>query len=207
MAVKSKIRIIKDVVQRSPEWHDLRLGRVGGSEAKGLTTPARMKTLLYTKLAEITTGIIPEIYVNQAMQWGIDHEEQAKEIYEAENLVEVEEVGYVANSDYLYGGLSPDGLVGKDGAVEIKNFDSKNHCAVISEDKVPSDNMPQILWYFVINTKLKWVDFVSYDVRNKKKPYHCVRVNRKDVVDDIKKMDENYTTFEKKLLELLKKFE
>ena len=192
--------------QRSPEWHAIRIGRVGGSESVGLTTPARMKTMIFNKLGEILSGEQKEIRPNEAMQRGIDLEPIAVEAYEEEEMVETQEVGYVTNLFYKYMGLSPDRLVGDRGALEVKCPGSAEHVKTIIEGVVPTKHEPQIATYFLVNEDLDWVDFVSYDDRVKARPYFKIRVTRSAFTEQINKLSAGYTKYEKQINEYLKLF-
>lgn len=194
-----------DVEQRSDVWVSLRCGRVGGSEAIGLTTPARMETLLYKKAAELVTGNIKEVYVNEAMQWGIDHEPEAREAYDP--FGDVQEVGYVTNDRYIFGGLSPDGRVSETKYIEIKCPSSESHIKTIIKNEVPSEYKPQLSWYFIMIPSIEVIDYISYDPRVKSYPIHVISVKRDDLSDDIEKLVSNYQEFEKRLVEALKLFE
>lgn len=197
---------IHKIDQRSKEWEQLRVGKIGGSEAIGLTTPARMKTLLYKKVAEIQTGEQESIFVTEAMQHGIDTESIVIAKYEAETFLTVEQVGYITNSKYKYLGLSPDGLIGNALAIEVKCPTPKVHCQTIIEDAIPTGNRPQIAQYFLVNDKLDWVDFVSYNEKIKAEPMHIIRVTREDFSADVSKLEAVYLKFEVKIDEYLKLF-
>lgn len=192
--------------QRSPEWYKIRIGRVGGSESIGLTTPARMKTMIFVKLGEILSGEQKEIKPNEAMQRGIDLEPIAVEVYEEDEMVSTDEVGYVTNIFFKYMGLSPDRLVGKIGALEVKCPGSAEHVKTIIENQIPTKHESQIAAYFLINENLEWVDFVSYDDRVTKMPYFKVRVSRLDFEAQINKVSAGYTKYEKQINEYLKLF-
>jgi hypothetical protein len=192
----SKIKIIENLEQRSEEWLNLRLGRIGGSSAFKLTSDSRYDTLFYEKLTEILTASQIEGFTSKAMQRGIDQEPYAKAQYELENSVQVREVGYILNEDYRYAGLSPDGLVGRYGGIEIKNPTSKVHIKTCLTEKVPEEYLYQIAWYFIIYTKLRWVDFVSYDDRVSFLPYFQKRVKPEDILEYIDLLKEKYFKFE-----------
>jgi len=185
--------------QRSEEWEAIRVGKVGGSEAIGLTTPARLKTLVYLKMAEIQTGEQEDFFVSKAMQDGIDNEPIAIALYEKQTFSNVIEAGYITNSDYKYLGLSGDGFVGLEVGVEVKCPMPKQHCMTIMEGVVPAANRPQIAQYFLINTNLKRVDFVSYNEKVKAKPLFVIECTREEFETDIKKLEKGYKDFEAKI--------
>ena len=197
-----------DVEQRDDVWMSLRCGKIGGSEALGLTTDARMKTLLFKKAAELLTGEVKEIYQNEAMTWGIMHEDEARERYQDEMSCMVEQIGYITNDDYIYGGLSPDGRVSDSKYIEIKCPTSESHIETIKTNKIPSIYLNgQILWYFIIVPDIEEIDFISYDPRVRSRPIHIINVKRDDLRDDIDKLVSRYRKFEEKLTDVLKLFE
>ncbi len=198
--------LIHNFEQRSKEWCDIRVGKVGGSEAIGLTTPARMETLLYKKVAEIQTGEQEEVKVTQAMQEGIDKEPIARERYERDNFTQVDQVGYITNSDYKYIGLSPDGLVGDNGAIEIKCPQPKAYAEIVIKNEVPKEYQPQLAQTFLVIPELEWIDFVAFNEKFKSKPTVTIRVTREDFSSEISKHEKGYATYEKKLIEMLTKF-
>ncbi len=194
-----------DFPQRSEAWEKIRIGKVGGSEAIGLTTPARLKTLIWLKLGEIQAGEQDGDFTSAKMQEAIDNEPIVIDLYEKKTFNIVTEVGYITNTDYEYAGLSPDGLIGEDGAIEQKNYIAKNHCKIIV-DGIQTEDKPQLAHYFLILPKLKWIDFVSYNEKVKAKPLHIIRVLRDEMEDDIAKLKAGYVKFESTINEYLKEF-
>jgi hypothetical protein len=159
------------VDQRSPEWRQLRAGKLTGSRAKHILASGRGKDeavgrrdLRYQLAAERLTGQPQEdTYQNGAMQWGIDHEAEALAAYEAESGLIVETIGFCEH-DTLLAGTSPDGLVGTDGILSIKCPKTATHVGYLRSDGEPSEYTAQNtheLWL----TGRKWIDFVSWDPR------------------------------------------
>lgn len=103
-------------------------------------------------------------YSNAAMQWGVDHEAEARAAYEAESGELVEQTGFVKHTGLPWCGASPDGLVGEDGLVEIKCPESTTHLEWLEGGVVPSRHIPQIQGQMWV-TGRKYCDFVSYDPR------------------------------------------
>jgi putative phage-type endonuclease len=199
----SKIKIIENLEQRSDEWLNLRLGRIGGSSATNLMTTTRFETLFYEKLTEILTNSGIDYYSSNAMIRGVEYEPIAKYSYELENSVTVREVGYILNSDFRYAGLSPDGLINSYGAIEIKCPTSKTHIKSYISNEIPLNYLHQIAWYFVIYPRLRWVDYFSYDDRVSYIPYFQKRVRRKDIYDIILDITDKYFLFESRMDEVL----
>ena len=89
------------IEQGTPEWHQMRLGKVSASRMADLL--AKTKTgfsasrakYMAQLLCERMTGQPTEFFVTPAMQRGTEIEPVARAAYEAENLVSVEQVAWV----------------------------------------------------------------------------------------------------------------
>lgn len=171
-----------DVVQRSPEWAALRLGRLCGSKANDMLamkepdalTPggkpskakavelAGRRNLRAQLVLERITGRVQERgFVSNAMQDGIDREGDALAAYEAIADRPVFPVGYVTH-DALMAGVSPDGVVGEfEGLVEAKCPLAATHFEYLRTGKVPLDYYRQVLHALWI-TGAEWCDWVSF---------------------------------------------
>ena len=181
------------VEQGSPEWFAQRLGRITASNFGALMTLPRSKkdreaglisetarTYLVKKVSEVLTGMSKE-FTTQSMEWGSETEDEARKIYELENMVEVKQIGFaILESNPIVGG-SPDGLVGDDGIIEIKCPDSNTFTGYLLGDSIVKGYMAQIqgnLWIL----DRSWCDFIVYDPRVIKEDLriHIMRVNRDD---------------------------
>ena len=165
--------------QRSHDWLQARCGYPSGSGFKHLMgrkkpTAAQLKagelgdhfaareTYLWEKVTERLTGQPVQHFVNQAMQWGIDQEQFAREAYEAKTGAIVSTTGFVRHAT-LCCGVSPDGIVDMKGLLEIKCPTTPTHLQTLMNG-MDQEHMAQLqggMW--VCN--LKWADFVSYDPR------------------------------------------
>jgi len=157
--------------QRTAEWRAARLGLPTCSRFGELVTPAgkisraaSVDTYLYQLIGERLTGDPHEVPTTRAMQWGIDHESEARQKYEDLSGNEVTEVGFLLHPNVAAGG-SPDGLIGTDGGLEIKcPASSGEHVRTLVTREVPGQYRAQVygsLWV----TGRSWWDFVSYDPR------------------------------------------
>ena len=115
-------------------------------------------------MAEVCTGQAQDTYVSPAMQWGIEQEVFARAAYEIANDVTVEQVGFFIHPKIDRAGASPDGVVGKDGLLEIKCPNTVTHLQYILEGVVPEEYQPQMLWQMACSGR-KWCDFASFDSR------------------------------------------
>lgn len=170
--------IVVDVEQRSPEWLALRRGVISASNADRLLTPAKLKDYALELAAERLVNEMPPNILSAAMQWGIDHEENARLRYAFEVDADVYGVGFAWHDDYQdWIGCSPDGLVSPNGLVEIKCPSSKRHLDYLTAGACPKDYLPQVQFQLWV-TGHAWCDFVSYDPRFDVGDYFCVRVFR-----------------------------
>ncbi|WP_083942821.1 lambda exonuclease family protein [Sphingomonas soli] len=158
------------VEQRTPEWFGMRLGKATASKIADIV--ARTKTGYSASRAnyaaqlicERLTGTPTEGFSNAAMQWGTDHEADARDAYAFLADVDVAEVGFVPHPKISMAGASPDGLVGDDGLVEIKCPNTATHIEVLRTGAVADKYIVQMLWQMAC-TGRKWCDFVSFDPR------------------------------------------
>ena len=166
---------IIDAPQRSPEWFKARAGRLTGSAAKhlfssgkGNAEPVGRRDLRYQLVVERLTGQPQDDgtgFVNAAMQWGIDHEDDAFAAYEALTGNLTQRSGFLAHTAHM-AGCSLDGHVGDfEGILEIKCPKSATHWMYLREHlTLPPEYLPQVahnLWI----TGAAWCDFLSFDPR------------------------------------------
>jgi len=159
-----------EIEQRSEAWFQARLGKVTASAvadvlAKTKTGVSASRGNYLIKLAiQRVTGQIEESYTNDAMQWGIDNEDQARVAYEIASGKFVDQVGFVDHEIIDGFGCSPDGLVDDDGLVEIKCPNSATHWEYFKTKEVPKKYFIQMQAQMSC-TGRKWCDFVSFDPR------------------------------------------
>ena len=84
-----------------------------------------------------------------------------------------------------WSGLSPDGFIGSNGAIELKCPNSKTHIEYVRTNQVPAKYLHQVYMYFIICPDLDWVDFVSFDPRVTIKPINIVRVERSEIIEKL----------------------
>ncbi len=174
------MKIYEDIIQGSPEWYAVRLGKCTASNFATATAGGTGKTrkdYMIKLVAERMTGLPAESYSNKAMERGSGTEQEARQYYEALNGVTVRQVGFIARDEDV--GCSPDGLVGEPGMTQFKCPYSTTHLKYILAGKMPTDYFKQVqgeLWV----AEREWSDFVSFDPRVKQRPYFCKRVYRDD---------------------------
>lgn len=180
--------------QRTPEWFAMRAGKFTGSRFSDLMAvtksgpSASRRNLLATLAVERLTGACVETYSNAAMERGVALEEEARQAYEAHIGELCVEVDFIVHPTLAFVGISPDGLVGDEGMVEIKcpasmakHLDGLRSGAHADEYRW---QMQGQLWV----TGRKWLDAVSYDPRFPEGLRLAVRRLERDE-DAIKKLE------------------
>lgn len=157
--------------QRSGEWMQARLGKVGCSRLGDVMAfgrngaPLKRRTdYMFELVGERFTAQAAEHFHSAAMDRGIEYEPQARIEYETRNGVMVEEHGGMAHPLIADWWGSPDGLVGADGGIEIKCPNTETHFLTITEGIINPDYIYQMAGYCVIFGRAWW-DFISFDPR------------------------------------------
>lgn len=158
------------IVQGSPEWFAVRLGKVTASRVADVIAKtakgwgAGRANYMAELVAERLTQTSGEKFSSSAMQWGTEKEPDARAAYVFMKDVDVEEIGFVPHPTIAMTGASPDGLVGTDGLIEIKCPNTATHLDTLLSGTVPAKYVTQMLWQMAC-TGRKWCDFVSFDPR------------------------------------------
>ena len=98
------------------------------------------------------------------MQWGLDHQAEARAAYQFRLDLEVVGAGFVDHPRIAMAGPSPDGYCGTDGLVEFKCPNTTTHLSCLIDGTVPERRRLQMLWQLAW-TGRSWCDYVSYDPR------------------------------------------
>jgi putative phage-type endonuclease len=189
------------IEQGSPEWHQLRLGKVTASRMADLT--ARTKTgwgavrdnYMAELLVERLTGKPADGYVSPAMQWGKDTEPRAA--YEF-LYSEVRMASFIDHPSINMAGASPDGFVAPKGLVEFKCPDTKTHLATLVAETIPGKYRSQMQWQMAC-TETEWCDWVSFDPRVPEAMQFFVQRVRRD--------DDAIASLEKQVAEFLRELD
>lgn len=161
---------LPDLIQGTPDWHDQRRGLVTASVVGQLLTASTVKpssndysrALTATLVAERITGYTEPTYMNDDMMRGVMDEPRAIEAYEHHYKRPVTTTGFMVRDDWGFRiGYSPDGLVNRDGLVEVKSRRQKKQLQTILSDQVPIENMAQLQCGLLVSGR-DWIDYVSY---------------------------------------------
>ena len=205
------MEIIWDVEQGSDEWLHLRLGKLTASRfadvlSKGRgTAPSKTReSYMYQLAAEILSDAPQESFSSKAMEWGNECEPRARAAYEVKSGNDVKECSFIVHSDWC--GVSPDGLVGDDGLLEIKCPNTVTQIKRVLAGDVPKEYMAQMQGQMWVSGR-KWCDFVSFDPRiNTDADYFCIRVERDDeYIENLEKECSKFIEELKALIEILSK--
>jgi hypothetical protein len=157
------------VDQGSPEWHELRRGKVTASRITDVCAKiksgewgASRRNYKAELILERLTGRVADGFQSQDMINGQLREPDARVEYELRHRCEVEQVGFVDHPRIEMAGASVDGFVGADGFVELKCPKAATHLEYLRGNMVPSEYVPQIMWNFACNPDRQWCDFNSY---------------------------------------------
>jgi len=164
-----------ECVQGSELWAKLRCGYITPSRARDAfdvsqsgKSKGQYKATRADYLTELVcerlTGIPYPHYVSAEMQWGREHEAEARAAYELHAAELVDTTGFVLHPSVSMFGASPDGLVGDDGLIEIKCPATKTHLETLRSGVIPIEHCFQLLGELSC-TGRQWVDFVSFDPR------------------------------------------
>ena len=159
------MKVYKDIEQGTPEWHKIKELKFTASNATAVIADGKgLQTLIKEMLADYySSGVFESYsgkYKNEAMQRGNDMEETARNIYSLETGLKVEQVGFVEIDQYI--GCSPDGLVGEDGLIEIKNHGDKEFLNLNLTGKISSQYINQMQFQLYV-TGRKWCDYFGFN--------------------------------------------
>lgn len=187
------------VEQGTPEWHKARAGKVTGTRLSNVFKTDNL-TLIDELIAEMVTGTTEEGVTTKAMQNGKDTEPVVRLIYQEVKGINIEEVGFCLAewNDYL--ALSPDGFTfDRKGGIEIKCPVPKTHVKYIRQNQIPNEYKYQVYDYFLVNTELEWLDFISFCEAFTERPMFIKRVYRKDIQDELNAIQVDFVKFTNKL--------
>lgn len=178
---------IIDCAQGGQEWFNLRMGIPTASNFQELLVTPRSKgevfgkgamTYMYKLAGERLMGEVQQNGSNIHMERGKENEPRARVAYYFATGRDVKQTGIIIKYNDIgeaIAGYSPDGLVGNDGLIEIKDRLPHIQIETILKNETPRENMAQMqggLWI----SEREWCDYVSYCPRLLK-PF-IKRVNR-----------------------------
>ena len=149
--------------QYSPEWWQLKTAKIGGTRF-GQVISGKKNRLVYDLMAEVLLGYVEQDgYTDDDMQFGIDNEPIAAELYEAQSGIKFDQVGAILSDFSAIHLASADRLNEAQGIVlEIKcTQNAAIHLQRFWEGP-ETGNMAQIKNYFAVSDEVKQVHWISY---------------------------------------------
>lgn len=155
--------IVHRMEQRSPEWHDIRKGKMTASEAQCIAANGKgLETYIYKVVVGKLTGVSPDSFAgNRHTERGNELEPDARLSYELVRDVAVEQVGFIEADEYL--GASPDGLVGDDGGIEIKCPDDVKFFKLLIGTEKPDEEYIWQCQMILLVSGREWIDLCFYN--------------------------------------------
>ena len=192
-----------DIMQRTPEWIEIKRGKMSASNAETIIANGKgLETYIYNLMAEYYSSAEKENYINADMQRGIDLEPEARLEFEFYTDLDVQEVGFVEYNDFI--GVSPDGLVGDDGLIEIKCPNDSIYFKLLLSNNIKPEYIAQMQMQMYV-TDRQYCYFVSYNP-NFEKSLYIKKINRdEEMIEKLKKGLERGTELIKEIKENFRK--
>jgi putative phage-type endonuclease len=155
------------ILQGTPEWFALRCGKVTASRIADMSAKtksgysASRAAYMGQLIAERLTGTVQDGFQSQAMLTGIEREPQARAGYCFHKDIAIEEIAFVNHPTIPMAGCSPDGLIGKDGLIEIKCPAVHTHIETLLSEAIDGKYVKQ-MQFQLATTNRAWCDYVSY---------------------------------------------
>lgn len=155
-------------------------------------------------VGQIVTGLLPDEMSFKQCEWGNEHEDSARALFELELGVDVKVPAFIYKDENKRCGISPDGLiVGKKIGLELKcPFTTKVFVEFATCDKIKKEYIEQCQYSMWVTGYDSWY-FANYDPRIKTKNLHWVLIDRDQSY--MNKYDEAFKSFTKDMDSMLDK--
>ena len=194
---------IHNFEQRTDEWYAIRKGKMTASNAETIIANGKgLETYIYNLMAEYYSSAEKENYINADMQRGIDLEPEARLEFEFYTNLDVQEVGFIEHNEFI--GVSPDGLIGDDGLIEIKCPNDSIYFKLLLSNNIKPEYIAQMQMQMYV-TDRQYCYFVSYNP-NFEKSLYIKKINRdEEMIEKLKKGLERGTQLIKEIKENFRK--
>jgi exodeoxyribonuclease (lambda-induced) len=164
------------VEQQTFDWFKMRLGVITASKASILLMKSgslTRQTYMSELVGEIATGSPVQYGSFKQMEWGNDHEDAAREMYQFITGNAVQQIPFCYGKD-MRTGCSPDGITDHGRGAEIKcPWTTAVHIQSLADNVIKKDYIAQIDFSMWV-TKLEAWDFCSFDPRMRKNNLHRI---------------------------------
>lgn len=176
---------IHNFEQRTEDWYNIRKGKMTASNADTIIANGKgLETYIYNLMAEYYSSAEKENYINADMQRGIDLEPEARLEFEFYTNLDVQEVGFIEYNEFI--GVSPDGLIGDDGLIEIKCPNDSVYFKLLLSDNIKPEYISQMQMQLYV-TDRQYCYFVSYNPNFEKSLYIKKITRDEEMIEKLKK--------------------
>ncbi len=198
---------ISKVQQKSQEWVQLKKGKISGTRF-GMIISRGKNRLIYDLLDEtLSEYLFPDEFVSDDMQFGIDNEPIAAELYSKQTGIPFEEVGAILSETCDIHMASPDRVNIERGIVlEVKCTQNRAIQAQRFFEGVETGHMAQIKNYFAVSDAVKEVHWVSYCPFAPERPLVPIVFKREEFEADIPKWRKAVEMTKHDLADMIEKF-
>lgn len=176
---------IHNFEQRTEDWYNIRKGKMTASNADTIIANGKgLETYIYNLMAEYYSSAEKENYINADMQRGIDLEPEARLEFEFYTNLDVQEVGFIEYNEFI--GVSPDGLIGDDGLIEIKCPNDSVYFKLLLSDNIKPEYIAQMQMQLYV-TDRQYCYFVSYNPNFEKSLYIKKITRDEEMIEKLKK--------------------
>lgn len=173
------------------DWLAFRRGRISGTRVKDVIVKrgTGRKICFYELIAE-KLGVESSEDENP-MERGLRLEEEAINRFRQESGKKVVAKLIIwTRDDNDNIAISPDAVIGKTEALEVKCLSSAKHLEAYLTQSVPAEYQDQAIQYFVVNEKLKTLYFAFFDPRLPVKQFFYLTLSRKMFAEKIAEYEE-----------------
>lgn len=150
------MKIYDKIEQGTEEWFEIRKWKMTASHACEIGNAGKGLQTYCKEVVRKSISSNTENWSNKHTERGNELEPIARQIYELENGVSVEQVGFIEYDEFV--GCSPDGLIGEDGGLEIKCPDDKEYFEYLlnGEEAIDSKYIWQVQMNLLVTGRKYW---------------------------------------------------
>lgn len=188
------------IIQGSEEWNRLRCGLITASKAADFQQKGQgvgYDNYMAQLVCERLTGCKTETFKNAYMERGNEDEPAARLCYEFETGYTVEQVAFIQHPLFDFMGMSPDGLIGSVGIVELKRKIPAIHIKYIFKGVVPAEYRKQMIFQLACCPDREWNAFASYcpELPENMQLFQAPKMYRDEVKEEIKATEDAAIAF------------
>lgn len=147
-------------------------------------------TYINELVAAVATELLPDEVNAKPLDWGKEHEEDARQAYSGQTFEVIDDIGFIYQDDSMRTGISPDGLVrGKSKGLELKcPWSSSIFIGFARRGGLKREEFIQCQFSMLVTGFDSW-GFAKYDPRMKNcKKLHFIEIKRdEDMIEDLRK--------------------